>query len=197
MKTTPQSSALNALADALRQRGVLEARRDQLSGWHWLARRRLAAQSRRCAITALWHAPAVLEGAREAQRRADTARSWGRTELGSPRQHVREAAAALLEAIGEPVTVPAGAQLLADLNDVLFDGRGSPSRAVAWDDIARALKELFPSRYPVLTGMLLRRSALQAGVAEQVVADGVSRRGAASRAAVAAALASRRGVTGS
>lgn len=192
---TPASSALEALADALRQAGVLEARRDQLSGWHWLARRRLSASLTQCEITALWHAPAVLEAAREAQRRADAALSWGRLELGSPRQHVREAAAALLEAIGEPVEVPGGSQLLTDL-DAMLQPR-SPAVPAAWDDIARVLKELFPQRYPVLTGMLLRRSALQAGVAECEVLDGVLCRSGTSRAAVVAALASRRGVTGS
>jgi hypothetical protein len=115
---------------------------------------------------------ASLELARAAEHRASLAARWARLELASPRQHAREAAASLLEALGEPVTLPPGSVLIGDLAMVV----PPDAPAVAWDDLARLLKDAFPSSYPVVTGAQLRSAARAAGAAETEVRSGGTRR---------------------
>jgi hypothetical protein len=183
-KRAARAAALRRLSDALSLRGSLAAERSALSARRWVRRRRLAAQIALAERSAVHWAPQALTAAHGAVAAADAARAWGRTELAHPRQHVREAAAALLEAIGEPVPVPAALALLSDLASVLS---GAPGDVGAWDDLARRLKTRSPDRYPVLTGTQLRSQALAAGVRELSVPGPVRRRRGTSYEAVAAA----------
>lgn len=158
------------LASAVRQHGVLAARRRTLARWHWIQRRRLARVLYAAQRDVLFWAPGAVQDARGAVTAAEAARRWGRTELTHPRQHVREAAAALLEAIGEPVPGPGPQVLLSDLGAALGAPWNEPGSVVAWDDLARQLKDRMPGAYPVLTGSRLRSAARAAGVAELKVA---------------------------
>jgi hypothetical protein len=181
-RTPTAFGAVHELAVALAKRDKLVAHREGLARWRWIRRRALADSVSVETGRVLFWAPQAVAGAHEAVATADAARRWGRLELRHPRQHVREAAAALLEAIGEPVPEPGPGQLLSDLVAVM----GAPDEVSAWDDLARRLKTRRPERYPVLTGTQLRARALVSRVRELALPGPVRQRGTSYEAVVAA-----------
>jgi hypothetical protein len=184
---TPKAAGVHELAVVLAKRDKLVAHREGLARWRWIRRRALADSVAVETGRVLFWAPQAVAAAHEAVATADAARRWGRTELRHPRQHVREAAAALLEAIGQPVAEPGPGQLLSDLVAVM----GAPDEVSAWDDLARRLKTRRPERYPVLTGTQLRQQALVSGVRELALPGPVRQRGTSYEAVVAAQEAAR------